>query len=149
MIYSNLEQILRSDNKELFDKIFEKDGFSFSENITVDQLDGYDDREADELREDATKFGCIIRGNDIIIPAGLHFKINISSPKNDPTLFYIERNGVEFSISYMEDGEEIGVTFTQAGQKLYSFSKSIYTTIPNAYDQIQMIEKIFGVKIID
>ena len=69
--------------------------------------------------------------------------------KNDPTLFYIERNGVEFSISYMEDNEEIGVTFTQVGQKLYSFSKSIYTTMSNAYDQIQTIEKIFGVKIID
>ena len=49
----------------------------------------------------------------------------------------------------MEDNEEIGVTFTQVGQKLYSFSKSIYTTMSNAYDQIQTIEKIFGVKIID
>ena len=148
MLYSDLDQLLRSDDKELVDKIFEKDGFSFSENIIVDQIDAYNDREADELREDARKFGCIIRGNDVIIPAGLHFKINRCS-KNDPTLFYIERNGVEFSISYMEDNEEIEVTFTQVGQKLYSFSKSIYTTMSNAYDQIQTIEKIFGVKIID
>ena len=148
MLYSDLDQLLRSDDKELVDKIFEKDGFSFSENIIVDQLDAYNDREADELREDARKFGCIIRGNDVIIPAGLHFKIN-RCIKNDPTLFYIERNGVEFPISYMEDNEEIGVTFTQVGQKLYSFSKSIYTTMSNAYNQIQTIEKIFGVKIID
>ena len=148
MLYSDLDQLLRSDDKELVDKIFEKDGFSFSENIIVDQLDEYNDREADELREDARKFGCIIRGNDVIIPAGLHFKINRCS-KNDSTLFYIERNGIEFSISYMDDNEEIGVTFTQVGQKLYSFSKSIYTTMSNAYDQIKSIEKIFGVKIID
>lgn len=148
MIYSDLIQLLRADDKELFDKIFEKDYFSFSENITVDQLDAYDDREADELRDDARKFGCIIKGNDVIIPAGLHFKINRCS-KNDSTLFYIERNNVEFPISYIEDNEEIGVTFTQVGQKLYSFSKSIYTTVSNAYAQIQTIEKIFGVKIID
>ena len=148
MIYGDLTQILRPDSKELFDNIFEKDGFSFNSNIIIDQFDSYSDRDADELREDATKFGCIIRGNDIVIPAGLHFKINICS-KNDPTLFYIERNGAEFSINYVEDNEEIGVTFTQTGQKLYSFAKSIYTNITNAYDQIQMIEKIFGVKIID
>ena len=148
MLYSDLDQLLRSDDKELVDKIFEKDGFSFSENIIVDQLDIYNDREADELREDARKFGCIISGNNIIIPAGLCFKITKCS-ENDSTLFYIERNGVEFPISYMDDNEEIGVTFTQVGQKLYSFSKSIYTTMSNAYDQIQAIEKIFGVKIID
>lgn len=39
MLYSNLIQLLKSDDKELVDKIFEKDGFSFSENIIVDQLD--------------------------------------------------------------------------------------------------------------
>ena len=149
MIYGDLAQILRLDSKELFDNIFEKDGFSFNSNIIIDQFDSYSARDADELREDAIRFGCIIKDNDVILPAGLHFKINICSRKNDPTLFYIERNGAEFSINYVDDDEEIGVTFTQTGQKLYSFAKSIYTNITNAYDQIQMIEKIFGVKIID
>ena len=39
MIYGDLAQILRLDSKELFDNIFEKDGFSFNSNIIIDQFD--------------------------------------------------------------------------------------------------------------
>ena len=45
--------------------------------------------------------------------------------KNDSTLFYIERNEIEFPISYMEDNEEINITFTKFGQNLINFVKKI------------------------
>lgn len=146
MKYRDLEEIMRLD--DLFNIIFEKDGFSFNENIIIDQLSIYEGRDFEEVQEDARKFGCIIKDDDVILPAGLRFKINKTSHKNDPALFYIERNGVEFPISYMED-TDIGVIFTEFGQKLYSYSKSIYTTIPDAYNKIQLVETIFGVKIIE
>ena len=98
--------------------------------------------------EDARKFGCIIRGNDIVLPAGLKVKITINHG-NDPTLFYVERNGAEFPFTYMDDNDEIDVTFTEFGQKLYAYANGIYTTINAAYDQLRFIEQVFGVKIIN
>lgn len=148
MKYKHLNEILRSDDKDLINKVFEKDGFSFTENIIIDQLDNYEGRDVDELIEDARKFGCIIRGNDIVLPAGLKVKITINHG-NDPTLFYVERNGAEFPFTYMDDNDEIDVTFTEFGQKLYAYANGIYTTINAAYDQLRFIEQVFGVKIIN
>ncbi len=154
MKYKQLDEILKSDNKDLVDKIFEKDGFSFNENKIIDQLDNYKGCTADEIAEIfeyAKKFGLGIRlsDNSFMLPAGLCFKINRSNKNDsDTALFYIERNGAELPISFIEDNEEINVTFTEFGQKLYTYANETHTTIYNAYEQLKFIEKIFGVKII-
>lgn len=146
MKYDEIYKLLNSDDKELIDKIFEKDGFSFNENIFLDSLDNYDERDSEEMREYARKFGCIIRGIEIIVPAGLRF--SISRPNDSiSSLFYIERNNVIFSVFNMEDNEDIAVTFTSFGQKLFTYANIISTSIADAYEQLCMIEQLFGVKI--
>lgn len=147
MRYDDLHKLLNSDDKELMDKIFEKDGFSFNENVILDQLDNYDERDSEEIREDAKKFGCIIRGNEVIVPAGLRFNISKSNDSYTPVLFYIKRNNVTFSVFNMEDNEDIAVTFTSFGQKLFTYANSIFTSIADAYEQLCIIEQLFGVKI--
>lgn len=147
MRYDDLHKLLNSDDKELIDKIFEKDGFSFNENVILDQLDNYDERDAEEIREDARKFGCIIRGREVIVPAGLRFSISRTNDSTTPVLFYIERNNVKCPLFYMEDNEDIAVTFTSFGQKLFTYANSIFTSIADAYEQLCIIEQLFGVKI--
>ena len=146
MKYIDVALVLRSDEKDLANNVFEKDGFSFTENIIIDQLNNYDERDVDELIEDARKFGCIIKGNNIVLPAGLRVKITTS---HNPHLCYIERNGVEFPFSYIDSNDEINVTFTEFGQKLYTYAQSAHTTLNYAYDLLKAIEQIFGVKIIN
>jgi hypothetical protein len=148
MKYNDLRKLLNSDDKELINKIVEKDGFSFNENVILDQLDNYDERDSEEIREDARKFGCIIRGNnEVIVPAGLRFNISKSNDSFTPVLFYIERNNVELPLFYMEDNEDIAVTFTSFGQKLFTYANSVFTSIADAYEQLCIIEQLFGVKI--
>lgn len=147
MKYIDVDQVLRSDEKDLANNVFEKDGFSFTENVIVDMLDNYDERDVDEIIEDARKFGCVIKGNDIVLPAGLHVKIT-ASHRNEPYLCYVERNGVEFPFD-IDNNDEINVTFTEFGRKLYAYAQSAHTTLNYAYDQLKVIEQIFGVKILN
>lgn len=146
MKFKDLEEIMHSD--DLFDKMFVNGQFSYNEPIMIDQISLYDDSDSIEAKDDAEKFGCkIYNDDDVLIPTGLPFTIHKT---NVPyAVMEISRNGVTYYPEYVDDNEIINVEFTEFGQKLYSYSKSIYTTIPDAYNKLQQVETIFGVKIID
>lgn len=148
MLYRDLKPILYSDNKELFELIFESGKFSYTEPIMIDQLSLYDNNDRDIAKEDAEKFGCRIdsNGDDVWVPAGLPFDIK---PSRDPySAMIIIRNGASYYPNYIEDTTEINVEFTALGEKLNQYAKDTYTTIANAYEQIKKIENIFGVTVI-
>lgn len=146
MKYSELEQVLKDTDNDILTKIFDK-YFNFNSNIIIDQLDNYNKSDLDDIYEDVTKFGCIIKNNNIIVPAGLQFRI-YKNNNQDPSLFNIERNGISFSINYLDNDEDIEVTFTKFGQNLFNFAKKSYMNISQAYDIIKDIEDIFKVIII-
>ncbi len=148
MLYKDLKPILYSDNKELFELIFESGKFSFAEPIMIDQLSLYDNNDKVVAKEAAEKFSCRIdsNGDDIWVPAGLPFDIK---PSRDPySEMIITRNGISYYPNYIEDTTEINVEFTSIGEKLNQYAKDTYTNIVNAHEQIDKIENIFGVAII-
>ena len=145
MQYMYVNDVLRYDDKELFSKVFEKDGFSFNNNKIINQLDNFEGFDANDVIADAKKFGCIIQGGDIIIPAGLRFKS--ANHKSNQSLLFIQRNGVELPVMYLDYSEEINVTLTEFGQKLYAYSNNVNTSLTKAYDQLKFIEQLFNVKI--
>jgi len=147
MLYRDLKPILYSDNKELFDLIFESGKFSFAEPIIIDQLSLYDNNDKDLAKEDAEKFGCRIdsNGDDVWVPAGLPFDIK---PSKDPySQMIICRNGAVYYPTYIEDTTEIDVEFTTLGEKLHQYANVIYSDLAEAYDNIKRIEDVFEVTI--
>lgn len=148
MLFRELKPILYSKNEDLFDKMFVNGQFSYSEPIMIDQISLYDDSDARAAKEEADRFGCRIdnNGDDVWIPAGLPFTIRKT---NIPyTLMEISRNGAIYYPEYIEDTEVINVELTEFGQKLYDYAKASYTTVEAAYDQLLLVKKIFGSKII-
>ena len=147
MQYMYVNDVLRYNDKDLFNKVFEKDRFSFNENKTINQLDNFEGFDIDEVIANAKKFGCIIQGRDIIVPAGLCFKS--ANHKSDQTLLFIQRNEVELPVMYLDYSEEIDVTLTEFGQKLDAYSRNVNTSLTRAYDQLKFIEQLFSVKIVN
>lgn len=148
MLFRELKPILYAEDKDLFDKMFVNGQFSYNEPIMIDQISLYDGADSVAAKDDAERFGCRIdnNGDDVWIPAGLPFTIRKT---NAPyAVMEISRNGVTYYPEYVEDTEVINVEFTEFGQKLYDYAKASYTTVMAAYDQLLLIEKIFGSKII-
>jgi hypothetical protein len=147
MLFKELKTIL-DESEDLFDKLFVNGRFSYNERIIIDQFDTYDGAYLIEAKDTAKRFGCRIdnNGNDIWIPAGLPF--TISKPTSRYGEIDISRNGVTYFPEYIEDDEIINVELTEFGQKLYDYAKASYTTVIGAYDQLLLVEKIFGSKII-
>lgn len=148
MLYRDLKPILYSDNKELFDLVFESGKFSFAEPIIIDQLSLYDNNDKNLAKEDAEKFGCRIdsNGDDVWVPAGLPFDIK---PSRDPySQMIIRRNGAAYYPTYIEDTTEINVEFTTLGEKLHGYASAIYSGLAEAYNNVKLIEDIFGVTIL-
>lgn len=148
MIFRELKPILYADNKDLFDKMFVNGQFSYNEPIMIDQISLYDGADSIAAKDDAERFGCRIDNNedDVWIPAGLPFTIRRT---NAPyAVMEISRNDVTYYPEYVEDTEVINVELTEFGQKLYDYAKASYTTVMHAYDQLLLVEKIFGSKII-
>ncbi len=148
MLFRELKPILYAEDKDLFDKMFVNGQFSYNEPIMIDQISLYDGADSVAAKDDAERFGCRIdnNGDDVWIPAGLPFAIRKT---NAPyAVMKISRNGVTYYPEYVEDTEVVNVEFTEFGQKLYDYAKASYTTVMAAYDQLLLIEKIFGSKII-
>jgi hypothetical protein len=148
MLFRELKPILYAEDKDLFDKMFVNGQFSYNEPIMIDQISLYDGADSVAAKDDAERFGCRIdnNGDDVWIPAGLPFTIRKT---NAPyAVMEISRNGVTYYPEYVEDTEVVNVEFTEFGQKLYDYAKASYTTVMAAYDQLLLIEKIFGSKII-
>ena len=148
MLFRELKPILYAEDKDLFDKMFINGQFSYNEPIMIDQISLYDGADSVAAKDDAERFGCRIdnNGDDVWIPAGLPFTIRKT---NAPyAVMEISRNGVKYYPEYVEDTEVVNVEFTEFGQKLYDYAKSSYTTVMAAYDQLVLVEKIFGSKII-
>lgn len=148
MLFRELKPILYAEDKDLFDKMFVNGQFSYNEPIMIDQISLYDGADSVTAKDDAERFGCRIdnNGDDVWIPAGLPFTIRKT---NAPyAVMEISRNGVKYYPEYVEDTEVVNVEFTEFGQKLYDYAKASYTTVMAAYDQLLLIEKIFGSKII-
>lgn len=148
MLFRELKPILYAEDKDLFDKMFVNGQFSYNEPIMIDQISLYDGVDSIAAKDDAEKFGCRIdnNGDDVWIPAGLPFTIRKT---NAPyAVMEISRNGVTYYPEYVEDNEIVNVELTEFGQKLYDYAKASYTTVMAAYDQLLLIEKIFGSKII-
>lgn len=148
MLYRDLKTILYSDNKELFDLIFESGKFSFAEPIIIDQLSLYDNNDKDLAKEDAEKFGCRIdsNGDDVWIPAGLPFSIKRGT--DSYTEMIICRNGAAYYPTYIEDTTEIDVEFTMLGEKLHQYANAIYSGLAEAYNNVKLIEDVFEVTIL-
>lgn len=148
MLFRELKPILYAEDKDLFDKMFVNGQFSYNEPIMIDQISLYDGSDSIVAKDDAERFGCRIdnNGDDVWIPAGLPFTIRKT---NAPyAVMEISRNGVTYYPEYVEDTEVINVELTEFGQKLYDYAKASYTTVMAAYDQLLLVEKIFGSKII-
>lgn len=148
MLFRELKPILYADNKDLFDKMFVNGQFSYNEPIIIDQISLYDGADSIAAKDDAERFGCRIdnNGDDVWIPAGLPFTIRKT---NAPyAVMEISRNGVTYYPDYVGDNEIINAELTEFGQKLYDYAKASYTTVMAAYDQLLLVEKIFGSKII-
>ena len=148
MLFRELKPILYAEDKDLFDKMFVNGQFSYNEPIMIDQISLYDGADSVAAKDDAERFGCKIdnNGDDVWIPTGLPFTIRKT---NAPyAVMEISRNGVTYYPEYVEDTEVVNVEFTEFGQKLYDYAKASYTTVMAAYDQLLLIEKIFGSKII-
>lgn len=148
MLFRELKPILYAEDKDLFDKMFVNGHFSYNEPIMIDQISLYDGSDSIVAKDDAERFGCRIdnNGDDVWIPAGLPFTIRKT---NAPyAVMEISRNGVTYYPEYVEDTEVINVELTEFGQKLYDYAKASYTTVMAAYDQLLLVEKIFGSKII-
>lgn len=148
MLFRELKPILYSEDKDLFDKMFVNGQFSYNEPIMIDQISLYDGSDARASKDDADRFGCRIdnNGDDVWIPAGLPFTIRKT---NAPyAMMEISRNGATYYPEYIEDTEIINVELTEFGQKLYDYAKASYTTIEAAYDQLKLVEKVFGTKIV-
>lgn len=148
MKYSEFEKLLRAENKDLFDKIFENNKFSFDQDIMIDDLSMYNGTELIQSKEDAEKFGCKIHNNEVRVPANLAFTI-YKYNNSEPVLFYIKRNEVEYPISYMDSNDEINVEFTEFGHNLYKYAENTYTSLTNAYQNLIEIENIFKVHIVN
>lgn len=148
MLFRELKPILYAEDKDLFDKMFVNGQFSYNEPIMIDQISLYDGSDSIAAKDDAERFGCRIdnNGDDVWIPAGLPFTIRKT---NAPyAVMEISRNGVTYYPEYVEDNEIINAELTEFGQKLYDYAKASYTTVMAAYDQLLLVEKIFGSKII-
>ena len=148
MLFRELNPILYAEDKDLFDKLFVNGQFSYNEPIMIDQISLYDSEDSVAAKDDAERFGCRIdnTGDDVWIPAGLPFTIRKT---NAPyAVMEISRNGVTYYPGYVEDNEIVNVELTEFGQKLYDYAKASYTTVMAAYDQLLLVEKIFGSKII-
>ena len=148
MLFRELKPILYAEDKDLFDKMFVNGQFSYNEPIMIDQISLYDGADSVAAKDDAERFGCRIdnNGDDVWIPAGLPFTIRMT---NAPyAVMEISRNSVTYYPEYVEDNEIVNVELTEFGQKLYDYAKASYTTVMAAYDQLLLVEKIFGSKII-
>lgn len=148
MLFRELKPILYSKDEDLFDKMFVNGQFSFDKPSMIDQISLYDDSDAREAKDNAERFGCRIdnNGDDVWLPAGLPFTIRKLGTTY--TLMEISRNGAEYYPEYVEDTEVINVELTEFGQKLYDYAKASYTTVEEAYDQLKLVEKVFGTKIV-
>lgn len=148
MQYKDIRPILYAEDSELFNKIFEKNGFS-GESTMIDQLSLYDGRDREEAENSAHRFGCRIsdNGDDVWLPDGL--KYDITKGNDSYTEVIISRNGVEYPLNYIEDYDEFDVTFTELGKKLYNYAESFGFNLMDAYESVKSVETAFGVKIID
>ena len=144
MYYSDLKKFLYDEDKDLFNKIFEKDSFSFENDIMIDQTSMYDETDAESAANDAKRFGCRISGEDIWLPSNLSF--NISRATDYPNSeMNIKRNGIEYTLNYIEDREYINAEFTNFGKKLETYANSKGISLYDAYGDLLQIEKIFGI----
>ena len=148
MLYKDIRPILYADDTEAFDKIFENGKFSYTEPVLIDQLDMYDDKDAETAAEEANRFGCKIDENttrDVWIPAGLPF--HIAKGHDSYTEMIVSRNGVSYFPNCVEDDEDIEVEFTEFGQKLQAFANSQGISLFDAYIQVTNVTSFFGLKI--
>lgn len=149
MLFRELKPILYAEDKDLFDKMFINGQFSYSNNepIMIDKS-LYDSADSVAAKDDAERFGCRLdnTGDGVWIPAGLPFTIRKT---NAPyAVMEISRNGVTYYPDYVDDYDKVNVELTEFGQKLYDYAKASYTTVMAAYEQLLLVEKIFGSKII-
>lgn len=148
MQYKDIRPILYAEDSEIFNKIFEKNGFS-GESTMIDQLSLYDGRDREEAENNAHRFGCRIsdNGDDVWLPEGL--KYNIIKGNDSYTEAIISRNGVEYPLNYIEDFNEFNVTFTEFGKKLDKYANALGVNFIDAYESIKLIETTFGINIIN
>ena len=140
-----IESILYCDYKELFDKLFEPNGFSNTEEWEIDELDNIEKDDPEGFIPMYKKFGCIIKDDGrIILPANSKFSIIRKSHSGDPANFYIKNNGEEIEYIMWDDKENIGVTLTKFGEKLLKYADNDFYDIIEAYKSLQKIDKIFG-----
>ena len=145
-----INDILYYEDDTLFEKMFVVDEFSF----TKDDHFGYAD-ELTELDEDIggldyyKRLGCIIKGNDVIFPGGLTFKIIKKVHPDEPnTAFEITRNGENFPIVMWNPSEQINAELTKLGEKILAFAENNPYNIINAYESLKDVDSIFGTKIV-
>lgn len=145
MTWNEIKNNIISD-PEIAKILYNLDECYFEENVMIDQIDGYDESEKQEIIDEYTTIGCIIKNNNIYFPAKLPFKLEIGS-KGDPNDFYISRKGVSIGIYYPNE-LEVNIETTENGKKIIELSKALYTTVSNAYDIVKTTENIFKINII-
>ncbi len=145
-----IESILYCDYKELFDKLFESNSFSNTEEWEMDELDNIEKDDPEGFIPMYKKFGCIIKENGyIILPANSKFSIIRKRSNGDPANFYIKNNGEEIEYIMWNDKEIINVTLTKFGEKLLKYANNNFYDIIDAYESLQKIDKIFGTNLAD
>lgn len=145
MTWNEIKNNIISD-PEVAKILYNLDECYFEENVMIDQIDGYSESEKQEIIDEYTPIGCIIKNNNIYFPAKLPFKLEIGS-KVDPTAFYISRKGVSMGIYYPNE-LEVNIETTENGKKIIELSKALYTTVSNAYDIVKITENVFKVTIL-
>ena len=146
----DLYDILYAKDATIFEKIFVVDGFSFTKDEHFDYLDNIEKGDPDGILNYYKKLGCIIKGNDIIFPGDLTFKIIKKVHPDEPnTAFEITRNGENFPIVMWDPSEEINAELTKFGEKLDKFAQDTcnWNNYPYVYDLLQQVDATFGTHI--
>ena len=144
-----INDILYYEDDTLFEKIFVVDGFSFLKDEHFDYVDNIEKGDPDDILSYYKKLGCIIKGNDIIFPGDLTFKVIKKVHSDEPnTAFEITRNGENFPIVMWDPSESINAELTKLGEKILAFAENNLYNIINAYESLKDVDSIFGTKIV-